>query len=84
MIFLTGGGSLLTRVGMAMIWSPLSSWGLLQQVNHRDAVLDAQLVLTNLLEVGDGGTRIRGLARDVKPQHKKITPAGRGTATLPC
>jgi len=57
---------------------------LLQQVNHFDAVLALQFVLTNLLEVGDRNNRVRGLARDVKPQFVKLTPLGFGGAALPC
>lgn len=57
---------------------------LLQQVDDFDTVLALLLVLANLLEVGDRRNRIRGLARYVKPQSPKVTPAALGRAEPPC
>ena len=49
---------------------------LLKQIDDFDAVLAVQFVLANLLEVGNRNNRIRRLARYVKPQYKKVSPAG--------
>lgn len=54
----------------------------LQQIDDFYAVLAVQLFLANLLEIGDRGNRIRSLTGYVKPQYKKITPAGVGGALL--
>ena len=54
MIFFMGAGSLRTSVGIAMIWSPLASGRVHQQVDDLDRVSPRQMLLADLLEVGKG------------------------------
>ena len=79
MIFLIGSGSRRTSVGTARIWSPRASCGFSQQIDDLDLVAALQVLLADLLQIGEGQDRLRRLPGDVEPQ-----PVGWPVAGVDC
>ena len=67
MIFFTGSGSFLTRVGMARIWSPWANWGFTSRSITSMLYCPLQVLRADLFQVVERGNRLGGLARDIQP-----------------